>query len=276
MPAKRTAAKITINIAVMLFSFSCLFPIVWMIYSSFKTEPEFARNIISLPATFHFDNYKEAVIKGKMGLFFINSLFNSLITIVLTIVIGYSTGYILSRFRFAGRNVIYVIFLAGLIVPIYALLIPIFIEFRGMNLYNRRFTLILPYIAFQLPMTIFLIESYIKGIPRELEEAAVIDGCSFFQSVFRIIFPVCKPILATVTILTFLGTWNEFPLALILLADQKFKTVPIGLTYFTRAYSVDYPQLFAALSIASIPVIIVYLIFNNQIIKGMISGSVKG
>jgi raffinose/stachyose/melibiose transport system permease protein len=247
-----------------------------MLYSSLKTKQEFALDIISLPKVLHFGNYISAIKIGKMHLFFGNSLFNSVISVLFIILIGFIVAYFLSRYTFIGRNFIYVLFLFGMLVPIHSLLIPVFIQFKVVGLLDQRFTLLLPYIAFGLPMAIFLFESFIKSTPIEIEEAAYIDGASTSTIIFRIIFPICRPVLSTTLILSFLNSWNEFPFALILLRKQSLKTIPIGLSNFNGQYTVNYPQLMAAMVIAVLPVIIIYLLFSKRIIEGMTAGSVKG
>ncbi len=273
---KQIVASFFANLLCWLLSITCLAPVIWMIYSSLKTDKEFSLNVLSLPKDPQWGNYVKAFFAGNMGTFAVNSLVNSVVTTIVTLLLAFTIGYCLSRFRFRGRNAVYLLFMAGMLIPIYALLLPIFIEFKFLNLINQSFTLILPYISFALPVAIFLIESYVRGIPVELEEASYIDGCGHIRSMFSIIMPVCKPVLATSAILTFLNTWNEFPLALVLISSNKYKTIPIGLTYFKGSYSTSYVMLFAALTIASIPVIIIYLCFNKQIMKGMVAGAVKG
>jgi raffinose/stachyose/melibiose transport system permease protein len=260
----------------MIISITMLFPIIWMIYASLKTNQEWAVNVMALPRLPQFSNYVKAFIRGKMSIYFFNSIYNSVTTVVLVIIISGITGYFLSRYKFRGRNLVYLFFLSGMLFPIYALLIPIFIQFKTLNLQNARYTLLLPYLAFRLPVAIFLIDSFLQGIPIDMEEAAYIDGSSLGGTLFRVILPMCRPVIATIIILTFIDTWNEFPLALVLLSSDKFKTIPVGLTNFTSQYTTDYPQLLAALTIASLPVIICYLFFSRVVIQSVIAGAVKG
>ncbi len=269
-------AQILINLFMVVFSITCLFPLIWMFYSSLKTQKEFSLDIISLPKILHFENFIEAIKVGRMHMFFGNSLFNSVISVVLIIIIGFVIAYFLSRYNFKMRNLIYVLFLFGMLVPVHSLLIPLFIQFKVLWLLDKRFTLILPYVAFGLPMAIFLFESFIKSVPVEIEEAAYLDGSSTSTIIFKIVLPVCRPVLSTILILSFLNSWNEFPFALILLRKQSLKTIPIGLSNFNGAYSVNYPQLMAAMVIAVLPVIIIYLLASKRIIEGMTAGSVKG
>lgn len=272
----RICGRTIINIALWLLSITCIFPIVWMIYSSLKTQKEFAIDIISLPQKPAFSNYVQAITEGNLGTYFMNSVYYTVIAVLIAVILSFVIGYILSRFKFRGRTFIYYFFLAGMLIPIYALLIPIFLEFKAFGLLNKRITLILPYIAFALPVGVFLVESYVKAIPWEMEEAACIDGCRFGQTMSRIILPMCQPVLSTTAILSFLNTWNEFPLALVLIRSNRLKTMPLGVTNFVGTYTVNYPLMFAALSISALPVIIVYLLFYSKVMNGMVSGAVKG
>ncbi|MBS1482765.1 MAG: carbohydrate ABC transporter permease [Clostridium sp.] len=274
--AVKAVETVIANGFVTLFSVTCIFPIIWMIYSSLKTDQEFSLDILSLPKKLIFDNYARAIEEGNIGSYFMNSMLNTLITVAVVIVIAFVTGYCLSRFKFRGRTFVYYMFLSGMLIPIYALLIPIFVEFKSLGLLNKRYTLILPYIAFALPVAVFLVESSVASVPIEIEEAACIDGSSFLHTMFAIVMPMCRPVLSTSAILTFLNTWNEFPLALVLIRSNSLKTMPIGLTNFVGSYTVNYPLMLAALVVSTLPVVIMYLLFYNQIMKGMTAGAVKG
>ena len=265
-----------INLFMLMVTATCIFPLIWMLYSSLKTKQEFSMNIVALPGRISFDNYISAIEIGKMHMFFVNSLFNSVISVLFIIVIGFVLGYFLARYDFKGRNLIYVLFLFGMLVPVHSLLIPLFIQFKVLGILDKWFTLLLPYIAFGLPMAVFLFESFIKSTPVEIEEAAHIDGSGTTVTIFRIIMPICRPVLSTILILSFLNVWNEFPFALVLLKSQALKTVPIGLSNFNGQYTINYPQLMAAMVIAVLPVILVYLLSSKKIIQGMTAGSVKG
>ena len=273
---KKYAGSIIANAVLIFFSLSCVFPIIWMIYSSLKTSPEFNRSIIALPVKPMFDNYVNAIRISHMDTYFFNSLFNALVSLMFVLLISFILGYFLSRFRFRGRKLIYLIILAGMLIPIPSLMIPLFIQFKSLGLFDQRFTLIIPYVAFGLPFSTFLVESYIKSIPIEIEEAAVIDGSSFLRMLFIIVMPLSVPILTTIAILQFFNKWNEFPFALILVNSERLKTIPLGLINFSSQYSTNYPMKMAALTLATLPVILIYLLFNKKIIEGMIAGAVKG
>jgi len=265
-----------VNVFMMIFSLTCVFPIIWMFYSSLKTQKEFSLNIISLPQNPNLNNFVEAIRIGKMQNYFLNSVFTTIVSVSIIVILGFITGYFLSRFTFKGRNILYILFLSGMLIPVHGLLIPLFIQFKTLHLLDQRLTLILPYVALGLPLAIFLFESFIKSIPVELEEAAFIDGCTLQKMLFSILLPMCRPVLSTIIIMSFLHWWNEFPFALVLIKSDKYKTLPLGLANFSGAYSTNYTQLLAGLVIATLPVIIVYFIFRKRIIQGMTAGAVKG
>jgi ABC-type sugar transport system, permease component len=276
MRIKKYLAWIAVNIPILLLSISCIFPVVWLLYSSLKTDQEFAISPVALPGALHFDNYITAFGRAQFSIFFFNSVFNSVISLLLVLVVSFVMGYILSRYRFPGRNLIYIILMAGIMIPVYALIVPIFIQFKDLGLLNSKFTLIPIYVAFELPTSVFLIDGYLKGISVDLEEAATIDGANMPKIMFHIMLPVCKPIMMTVVILTFMHVWNEFPFAQVMINKETLKTIPIGLTYFTSQYMTQYTLLLAALAMATIPVIVVYLFSYNKIMEGMMAGAIKG
>jgi len=267
--------NVLLNVIVYFVTIVSVFPIIWIVYSSLKTQKEFALDIIKFPAKPQFINYIRAIEISNMDIYFLNSLVISLTAVIFIILIGYITGYILSRYSFKGRNIIFSLFLLGMLLPVHSLLVPVFVQFKLLNLLDKRISLIITYIAFGLPLTIFLIESFVRSIPLEIEEAACIDGASAVQTMMKIIMPVCTPVLSTAVILGFLNAWNEFPFALILIRRQALKTIPVGLANFTGEFSTNYTQMMAGMVIAILPVIITYLIFSRNIIKGMTAGAVK-
>ncbi len=268
--------RLIINLVVALFSVTCIYPVIWMIYSSLKTGPEFNRNILALPEKLNFENYVKAFKMGKIGLYSLNSLFNAVVSCALVILFAFIVGYFIARYKFRGRKLIYTMFLFGMLVPIHALLVPVFIQYKNFGLFDNRLTLIIPYVALGMPFAIFLMEGFIKTVPKELEEAAYIDGSNFFSTMFRVVFPVCKPTLVTIGILSFLDGWNEYPFALVLIRSDTLKTISLGLLNFNGQYSKEYTIQMAGLIMAMIPIIVIYAIMNKQIIEGMTGGAVKG
>lgn len=273
---RKKTLSIFSNGIMIIVSLICLYPVFWMITSSFKTETEFLMNPLALPTSLQLDNFLRAIEVGRMHEFFMNSVFNSVTSVTLIVILSFVTGYILSRFEFRGKRLIYAGLMSSLLIPPMALLIPIFSMFSDLGLLDGRFTLLIPYIAFGLPIPIYLISSYIKAIPNELEEAASIDGSGFIRTMFTIIMPITKPVIATTIVLGFLNTWNEFPFALVLVRSDALRTIPLGLNNFIGVYHRDFTGNVAALTIAVLPVLIVYSIFSGKIIRGMASGAVKG
>jgi raffinose/stachyose/melibiose transport system permease protein len=247
-----------------------------MIYSSLKTSAEFALNIFSLPSAINFENYQKILAKGSIFRAYFNSAFASVISVTLIVVLAFSVAYFLARFQFPGKRVIYLFFMFGVLVPVYALLVPVFLTFSKLGFLNNQFTIIPPMVAFSLSGSIFLMESYIRSIPVEIEEAAFMDGSSLINTILYIIFPMSRPIVATSIILTFMSTWNEFAFPLVLLRNPKLKTLPLWLNTFKGEYSIDLVGQMAALVMVSFPVILLYLFFNEKIIQGMTSGAIKG
>lgn len=266
------------NSTLLIFSLSCIFPLVWMFYSSLKEKREFNADIMGLPEKPSFSNYIAIMTNKDYHIF--ESMFNSLrttvISVVLIVVLGFIVGYILARIKFRGNGLLNIMFLMGLLIPIHSLLVPIYVVFNNTGLGNQWFTLIMPYVAFGLPIAVFLVQGFVKAIPIALEEAAAIDGSSFTRTLFGIVMPICKPILSTIAIVQVFSCWNEFSFALVLMKDRRLWTVPLAMTQFTGQFSSDYTKIMAAMLITMLPIIIFYFAFSKQIIKGMVAGAVKG
>lgn len=272
---KHRLLSLVINIPVILFSISCIFPVFWLFYSSLKTENEFSLNQIALPGSLQFDNFSKALKQANFGTYIWNSLFNSFITLAAVLVLSFSLGYVLTRYRFRGRSLIYTILMAGMMIPVYGLIVPVFMQEKALGILNSRLSLLPVYTAIELPFAVMLISSYLGGISTELEEAAQVDGASMLQTMYRIMFPVCKPVMTTIGILTFMHAWNEFPFTRVLIVKEELKTIPVGLTYFTSQYTTNYTLLLAALTLSTIPLLILYLFCYKNIMKGMMAGAIK-
>ena len=259
-----------------LLSVLTLFCLIWMFYTSFKSDQEISLNIFSLPSKLHIENYVNAWQTAKIGVYLFNSVFVAVAAIILTVLFSAAAAFVLSKFTFRLQKLIYTMFIIGMLIPLQSVLVPLFIQMRNLNLLNTRWSLIFSYTAFGLPITVFILESFMRAFPDAIMEAAVMDGCSIPRLFFRIILPMTRPAIATVTILNFLNNWKEFSFALIFINDDIKKTLPLGLYNFLGAYSSNYGELMAALTISSIPIIVLYLILQEQVIYGMTSGAVKG
>jgi raffinose/stachyose/melibiose transport system permease protein len=258
------------------FAVTTLFPLLWMGYTSLKSNREITMNTFSLPTVWHLENYVNAWQTARIGTYFLNSVVVSLAAVLLTILAGAAAGFILAKFRFRLRGLVYGFFIIGMLIPLQSVLVPLFIQMRDFHLLDNPWSLILSYTAFGLPIAIFLMESFIRSFPDSLIEAAVLDGASIVRIFRSLVLPISSPVIATVSILSFLNNWKEFSFALIFLTKDEKKTLPLGLYNFLGAYTADYAGLMAALVIASVPLIVLYFLLQEQIIKGMTAGAVKG
>ena len=275
---RKGIAAVLINAVLLIFSLSCIFPIVWMMYSSLKEKRVFNADIMGLPKTPTLINYIK-ILSNKdyhLGQSMLNSVRTTGVSIVLIIIFSFIVGYILARVHFKLNRVLYIMFLMGMLIPIHSLLVPIYVVFQKCGINNRWFTLLLPYVSFGLPIGIFLVEGYVKSIPVSLEEAAAIDGSNFTHTLWTIILPICRPILITIAIIQVFSCWNEFSFALVLIKDVGLQTVPLALTQFKGQFASDYPKQMAAMLLTMSPIVILYFAFSKQIIEGMVAGAVKG
>ena len=270
--------NIVMNLIMILFSLTCIFPLIWMLYSSLKEKRVFNADIMGLPKKPTLINYINILSNPDyhLGASMWNSIRITVLSVLLIVLFGFIVGYILARVKFKANRVLYIMFLMGMLIPIHSLLVPIYVVFSKVGLANKWYTLLLPYVSFGLPLAIFLVEGYVKGIPSALEEAAAIDGSSFSRTLWTIILPICKPILVTIAIISVFSCWNEFSFALVLIKDQVLQTVPLALTQFKGQFSSDYPKQMAAMLITMMPIVILYFVFSKEIIKGMVAGAVKG
>ncbi len=275
---KRGVLGFFLNALMIIFSASCIFPLIWMFYSSLKTKRVFNADIIGLPTEPTFSNYIKIMTNQDyhIGQSMMASIRTTVLSLFFIVLFGFIVGYILSRIKFKGNRILYVMFLMGMLIPVHSLLVPIYVVFNKTGLGNQWFTLIIPYVAFGLPMAVFLVEGFIKAIPVELEEAAAIDGSSFTRTLFSIILPVAKPILVTIAIIQVFSCWNEFSFALVLIKDVRLQTVPLAMTMFKGQFASDYPKIMSAMLTTMAPIVVLYFIFSKQIIKGMVAGAVKG
>lgn len=268
--------RLLINAVLLLFSFSCIFPIIWIAYSSLKTQAQFSLDSLGLPTQPTLANFKSIFTSTNMLVYMRNSFFTAVLSVGLIVFFAFILGYVFARLHFPGKNVLYVFIMIGMLLPVHALLVPIYIQMRDINALGKPYTLVIPYVAMGLPLAMVLAESFIKEIPTSFEEAACLDGAGFFRTMFEIILPLAMPILATITIISFFNCWNEFSFALVLTSEDSLRTIPVGLTMFKSAYTTDYPRLMAGILISLMPVIILYFTCSDRIIRGMMAGAIKG
>ena len=251
-------------------------PLIWIVMSSFKTNREILSSAFSLPSSIGLSGYEAALDIAPIFQFYGNSILISALSTILNVVVVSMAAYVLARHKFRGNTFTTLLLSVSLLIPTAALLMPIYRIMTTIGLFDTRIGLILVYAALGLPTSLFIFKSYFQSIPKELEEAAYIDGAGFFRTFFVIMFPLAKPGLATGAILQFLTSWNEFMFALILTKSTEVRTLPLALNYFTSQFSFNYTALFAALTMVILPSIIIYILLQEQITSSMVEGSVKG
>jgi raffinose/stachyose/melibiose transport system permease protein len=252
------------------------YPFLYMIATSFKTMQDFFRNPFSiLLESFSWEQY---VSVFEMGLttYFVNSLIVTVLAVGIVVFIAGLASYPLSRLKFRLNRPLFIIFLGGMMIPVHATLIPIFVMSNSVGLYDTLLALLGPYVAFALPISVFIFTQFMQEVPMELEEAAKIDGAGHWTIFSKVMFPNMKPAIATIVIYNFIHIWNEFIFALILIQSPSNMTLPIGLQKFYGEFSVNVPGLMAALTLASLPVILIFILAQERVVKGLIGGSVKG
>lgn len=267
--------KIFIFLMFSLYAFSILYPLAWMVISSLKTNSEFFTSPWGIPAAPQWHHYYEAVKYGVADYFF-NSVFVTVCTVIFSVLFSAMASYIISRFDFKLKNAAFIFILGGLMISPEVTLVSLFKLLQSLKIYNTLWALIVPYTAFRIPFTTFLMRSYMLSIPKAMEESAYIDGCSTFKVFTRIILPVCKPIVASAALLSAMTAWNEFMFALVFIESNQYKTIPIGLTNLKGQYGTNYPRLMAALVVCASVMIILFLCFQKSFVRGLTAGSVKG
>jgi len=253
-----------------------LFPLIWLAYNSLKGNNEFFLDPWSLPKAFHFDNYREAWQRAQFGLYFKNSLIVTVSATLLSLLLASMVSFCISRFPFKMNQYVYTFFVLGLLIPGNALLIPVYKMVVRLGLLDTYWAMILVYVTFNLSVTIFILVASMKSIPREVEEAAVIDGCGVIRIFTKVVLPLSVPGLATTAILNIIANWNEMIMALLFSSSEQTKTIPVGLSLFTGAYQSNYTMMFAAIVIAIAPVLIVFIVLQEKVISGITAGAVKG
>jgi len=261
-----------------IWAIATLYPFLITIFSSLKTNDEIFGSMLSAPKNPVWENYKNAIVSARIDRCIFNSLLVSVFSTLGIVILASMIAFVLARTKFKLNKLIYGLFLTGIVLPIYATLIPLVkmttkISFLKTNSFV---TLIIIYIATSLPTSIFIITGFMKTISKELDEAAIIDGCSTPRLFFNIIFPVSVPALSTAAILDFLNCYNEMTFALIFLSDRSKYTISLGMLYFSGQKVVYMGPMFAAIVISSIPMILIYMIFQDKIQSGMVAGAVKG
>ena len=266
------AVETTSHVLLAVWSVIVIVPFLWVVLSSFKTTKEILASPFSLPAHWSFDNYAHAWTDAGIRQFFLNTVIVVGAALVLVMLLGAMCAYVLARFTFPGARFIYYLMLVGLTFPIFLAIVPLFFILKNTHLINTLPGLIMVYVAFALPFTVFFLYAFFRTLPDDVYEAALIDGAGEWRAFFRIMLPMARPGMAAVAIFNFLGLWNQFLLPVALNTDQSRYVLTQGMASFASqaGYAVDFGALFAAVVITVVPVLIVYVIFQRRL-EGSVS-----
>ncbi|MDL2206481.1 carbohydrate ABC transporter permease [Eubacteriales bacterium OttesenSCG-928-N13] len=272
--------KIVVRTLVLLFCLVWLviaaLPFVFMVLSSFKGQFEVLTNgVFALPEKFSFDNYVK-VLSGNFPRYLLNSIMVTGISLTLLLATTSCAAFVFARLKFKVTTALFGLVVACMSIPIHVAFIPVFILTKNIGLYDSIGALVGPYVAFNLPISVFILTGFMKLIPSEMEEAASIDGCSLFSTFFRIILPLSLPGLATLGIYNSINMWNEFSFAMVLTQSPNPRTLPLAIWEYQGEYTMDTPKIMTVLTLSAVPMVIAFIIGQDKLIKGMMAGSVKG
>ena len=275
---KRQARTVSTIIYIFLILLAVIYivPLLWVLITSLKDDSTLMLSPWAMPAKIMWGNYEFAWTKGHLGTAMLNSLIVCSITLVVSMLFGSMAAFAIAKLRWKLSKLSLYYFLIGMMIPIHTILIPLFVQFSGWKMSNSLIGIIIPYITFSLPITIYIMVGFFEGIPNELFEAACIDGCSVYKMFGTVAIPLAKTGFMVTGLMSFVSNWNELLLAMVFISDEAKKTLPVSLTKFVGPYHTNYCQMFAAIMIAIVPTIIAYVAFANQIVEGLTAGAVKG
>ena len=272
-----TGRQIAVYVVLILWAVISIFPVYWMLTFSLKNNAEiFGENVIGLPKYWVWENYNRAIHTGNMPLYFLNSVIVAVSSIVITLVASVMATYAITRLEWKGSKTMNKFFMLGLTIPIHASIVPLYTTLAKLKMLNSYLALIIPYSAFSLAMGILISIGFMGDIPYDLDEAAFLDGCGVWGTFCRVIAPLMMPAVATVGIYTFLQCWNELMVANVFISKDALKTLPVGVQALSGQYTTDWGPIGAALSLATVPTLLVYVFLSRQIQDSFIAGAVKG
>jgi ABC-type glycerol-3-phosphate transport system permease component len=269
------SGRLALEILVLLLCLAWLSPFYLLTVNTFKTMREITTSPVSLPEAFSFDAYARAWNDANLGSYYKNSLIISAISVTLSVSISSLAAYAFSRLRFPGRQPLFFFLLAGVMLPLQIALVPLYRLLNGLDLLSTYPGIIALYVAFTIPFGVFILTGFFRSIPVEIEEAALIDGCGWFQSYWRIVMPLAAPGLVTMVILEFIWFWNEYLVALTMIQKEAVRTVMLGVMLMANTYQLDFSLLTAGIVIAVVPPILVYVFFQKYLIRGLTAGAIK-
>ncbi len=280
MKAKKTTLNKTnrgITIFLAIFSLIQVYPLFWLITFSLKDNDQiYSGEILGLPSVYNWHNYIEVFQNLNIEVALFNSVIVTMSTIVVTIIFSCMAAYAATRLGCRFGKYIILFFTIGIMIPVHAALLPLFLTFRDMSLLNTHASLIISYTAFAIPQATFIISGFIGGIPKDLDEAARIDGCGPYRTFLQIIFPLLRPVIATVSIFVYMSSWNELMFSMVFNSKTELRTLPVAIMSYQSDYAINWGVIGAAMVVALLPTMLIYLVFSNQIQKSLMAGAVKG
>ena len=265
-----------IYIFLVLLAVIYIVPLLWVVITSLKNDSTLMLSPWAMPEHIEWSNYSFAWTKGHLGTAMLNSFIVCSITLIVSMIFGSMAAFAIAKLRWKLSKIAMYYFLIGMMIPIHTILIPLFVQFSKWGLSNTLTGIIIPYITFSLPITIYIMVGFFEGIPNELFESACIDGCSVYKMFITVALPLAKTGFMVTGLMSFVANWNELLVAMVFISNEAKKTLPVSLTKFVGPYHTNYCQMFAAIMIAIIPTIVAYVAFANQIVEGLTAGAVKG
>jgi raffinose/stachyose/melibiose transport system permease protein len=272
----RTLRKLPLHVVLVAAGAVIVVPLLYAVLSGFKSTDELSRNPFGLPEHWLTGNYTGILGSGDFWRLLGNSTLVAVATTVLVVAVSALAAFSFARFAFRGREVLFTFFTMGLMFPFAVAVLPLFLILRYLGLLDNPLGVILPQAAFGLPMTIIILRGFFRQIPGELEEAATLDGCSAFGFFWRVLLPMARPALGTVSVLAVVASWNNFMLPLLVFTDSKWWTLPLGVVQFQGQYSAEYARVFAYLVLAMVPALALYSVAERQLVGGLTAGATKG
>jgi raffinose/stachyose/melibiose transport system permease protein len=273
---ERLSQNTLLHIFLMIVALACLFPLFWMVRSSLMSNATIFTDRALIPGELNWQNYVTAWTKGHFAVYFLNSVIYTVSVVFGIVAISSLAAFAFSRLEFPGKNIIFYMFIGAMMIPLPGSFVPLFVMMNKLHLVNTRIGYILCMINVGLSLSILMLKTFFDKMPSDLEDAARIDGCSRLQIWWHVALPLARPALAVIVIYNVLNVWNEYILATLLLNDKDLMPLQRGLMVFNGAYQVDYPVLMAGLTMTALPIIIVYLIMQKHIVKGLSAGAVVG
>ncbi|MEK3973410.1 carbohydrate ABC transporter permease [Psychrobacillus sp. FSL K6-1267] len=253
-----------------------IIPLIWLFIFSLKDNREiFAGSPFALPSEFRWENYLK-VWDGGIGVYFFNSVWITALAIVLTVLFASMATFAITRMRWKLSGAVLSLFIIGLMIPIHSALIPLYSMFLSVNLIDNPFGVVITYTAYNLPITMMILLGFYYTLPKEIEEAAVIDGCSVNRMFFKVILPMTTPVMATTVVINMIYNWNEFVFVNTFISSEKYKTLTVGIQNFIGQYMTDWGAIGATLIISVLPIIIAFIFFSNKVVEGISASAVKG